>query len=188
VFKRINVRWKMSWRALFASAILVFGLSGNAHAHAIGVGEIVDGNNVSIWMSTWHDTVGGNQGSVEITGPGGFSATEAFDLLVAGSTPAAGWSGYDFEASPCLVADCAPDWWQGVAVSGLSPGTYNYVLSGTFTGEWNPDGQCGGSACQASDYQGSFAVTPIPAALPLLLSGLAAFGFFAHRRRSEAAA
>ena len=121
MFRRTSIRWKVAWRALFAGAILVFGLSSNANAHAIGIGEIVDGNNVSIWMSSWHDTIGGNQGSVQITGPGGFSATEAFDMTVAGLTPAAGWGDYDFEASPCLVSNCAPRLVAGRRPDGFGP-------------------------------------------------------------------
>ncbi|TVR98783.1 MAG: hypothetical protein EA406_05900 [Rhodospirillales bacterium] len=63
-----------------------------------------------------------------------------------------------------------------LSLTGLSAGDYVFTISGEAIGT------------ASSSFDGNFAITPIPGALPLFLTALVALGYFGVRKQSNAAA
>ncbi|MEM6759597.1 MAG: hypothetical protein AAF601_08975 [Pseudomonadota bacterium] len=168
--------------AAFAAAMAAGTVS---NAHSIGIGDVVSGNAVTIFMSTYHNTNSGNEGGILLTGPGqGVGGMlYAFDIDYNSATAPTGFTGYD--AGPFYSLGVRE--WQGVTISGLTSGSYNYsftnAVGNRVSANYAP------SSVGYSGYSGSFSISasappavPLPAGFPLLGAGLALLGFLRLRR------
>ncbi len=150
----------MAWRRgmLFAALASVVPLS---HAHTTSVGYVAplgSSGTITFWYGTYHplsgDAPGTYEGSFQITGDNGFSASADFSQIVgAGQIDtnrpvgledgvnnfyAVSNSGTELSATP--GSDGPAKTWEGVTFSGLAPGTYiySYVPAAAPTAFWSP--------------------------------------------------
>jgi hypothetical protein len=193
-------------------------MSGAASAHTVSIGFENSGPGaVNIWLGTYstgHASIV-NEGSLSLQGVNGnpYALTTVVFNLLAGPGIAFKPSGLidgltnfyipDSGASPnaALVGSeagfdaacpaCGPvDRWQGVTFVGLSPGDYQFTwIPIAFpTAQWDILNRNMNGVFTLDAGVVNPSPVPLPAALPLFASGLAALGLLARRKRKARAA
>ena len=153
---------------LTLAALIGLVSAGSAWAHAIGIGDIVNGSSATIWMNSYH-TNAGNEAGIILSGPSQ-AGSYAFNVDHANGAFLPGWTGYD--AGPFYTNTSVDS--QSITFNGLSAGVYNYVFTNTVGGnvtiDYSP--QYG----SYTKYNGTVTIVPEPGIVALFSLGLLGLG------------
>lgn len=129
-----------------AAATLVGALAAApaAHAHTSSVGyENAGPGSVTFWYGTYHSGTSFTEGSLQVTGPDGYSSTVAFSLL-ASTKPSGlvdGTTNFYSDGSQLVGTYGGTIYaWQGSTFTDLKAGSYTftYIPISTPTAVWDP--------------------------------------------------
>lgn len=128
-----------------ACALLIGGLAlPNGYAHTSSVGYASGGpGSVTFWYGTYHDPVSYTEGTLQVTGTHGFSASVPFTLLtnVKPTGLIDGTNNFYSNGTALVGTPTTTIYnWQGATFTGVSPDTYTftYIPIGTPTSTWRP--------------------------------------------------
>lgn len=127
------------------AAIAVLSVTSQcAYAHTSSIGYTNAGpGSVAFWYGTYHNPVGYTEGSLQLTGPSGYSSTAVFTLLT-NSKPTGLIDGTNnfYSNGTALVGTYSGTIrnWQGTTFTGLQAGTYTftYIPIASPTSVWRP--------------------------------------------------
>jgi uncharacterized protein YhjY with autotransporter beta-barrel domain len=146
--KKPRKKTRFGKRDILLAIPALFLMIGAAIAHTVSVGyESLGGGSFNFWFGSYHSGVNYTEGSLQLTGPGGFSATVPFNLLVS-IKPAGlvdGTTNFYSNGTSLGTVNIYPGpviVWQGAKISGLTtPGayTFTYIPIASPTSVWQPE-------------------------------------------------
>ncbi|HVX75670.1 MAG TPA: autotransporter outer membrane beta-barrel domain-containing protein [Bradyrhizobium sp.] len=148
-------RGRLLWngaRAILSAGAFLAWQAELAQAHTVSIGYVSDGPGaITFWYGTYHTGVTYTEGSLQLVGGSGYSATVAFTLLtLVKPTGLVDGTNNFYSNGTTLVGDFASSAyayagpvaaWQGAAFTGLRAGTYTftYIPIATPTQVWQPE-------------------------------------------------